>query len=77
MGANGELTGILHSRVSVCSTSYSDSRQGDRSIVLNGWSKVVDVDTMDIGDMIIFVLSHGHAGTFLFLDFIAAEPDEE
>jgi hypothetical protein len=32
---------------------------------------------MDIGDRMIFVLHHGRAGSFLFLGFIAAEPDEE
>ena len=77
MGANGELTIVLHPRVNISSTSYSASGQGDGSIALNGWSKVVDVYDMDVGDRMIFVLHHGHAGTFLFLGFIAAEPDEE
>ena len=77
MGANGELTVVLHPRVNISLTSYSASRQGDGSIILNGWNKVVDVYDMDIGDRMIIVLHHGRAGTFLFLGFIAAERDEE
>ena len=77
MGANGELTIVLHPRVNINSTSYLASRQGDGSIILNGWRKVIDVHDKDIGDGLIFILHHGRAGTFLFLGFIAAEPDEE
>ena len=77
VGANGDLTIVLHPRVNISLTSYSASRQGDGSIILNGWNKVVDVYDMDIGDRMIFILHHGRAGTFLFLGFIAAEPDEE
>ena len=77
VSANRELTIVLHLRVNISSTSYSASGQGDESIVLNGWSKVVDVYDMDIGDRMIFVLHHGRAWTFLFLDFITVEPYEE
>ena len=77
MVANRELTIVLHPRVNISLTSYSASGQGDESIVLNGWSKVVDVYDMDIGERMIFVLHHVRAGTFLFLDFITVEPDEE
>ena len=76
MGANGELTIVLHPRVNISLTSYSASGQGDGSNVLNGWSKVVDVYDMNIGDMTTFVLHHGRAGSFLFLGFIVAESDE-
>ena len=77
MGANGELTIVLHPRVNISSTSYSASGRGGGSIVLNEWRKVVDMYDIDIRDKMIFVLHHGRAGTFLFLGFIAAEPDEE
>ena len=77
VSANRELTIVLHLRVNISSTSYSASGQGDESIVLNGWSKVVDVYVMDIDDRMIFVLYHGRVGSFLFLSFIAAEADEE
>ena len=63
--------------MNISSTSYPALGQGDGSIVLNGWSKVVDMYDMDIGDRMTFVLHHGHAGTFLFLGFIVAEPGEE
>ena len=45
--------------------------------MLNGWSEVVNVYDVDTEDMMIFVLHHGCAGTFLFLGSVAAEPDEE
>ena len=77
MGANGELTIVLHPRVNISFTSYSASGQGDGSIILNRWSKVVNVYDMDMGDMMIFVIHHGRARTFLFLGFVAAEPDEK
>ncbi|KAE8820689.1 Serine/threonine-protein kinase CTR1 [Hordeum vulgare] len=77
MGENAELTIVLNHITNISSNSYLASGQGDRSIILNGWSKVVDVYDMDIGDRMIFGLHHGREGNFLFLGIIVVEPYEE
>ena len=75
--ANANMKFVLHPSVNIKSTSYSTSWENDGRILLNGRRKVLKVYIVDIGDMMIFVLHHGHAGNFLFLSFIAAKPDDQ